>query len=176
MEHTRRDAAESYALKVVLLSQVKATAIALGQLLLLMFGRPSALDDRSDGVDDVLGGQVIALCDDGIARIQKTPLHDVGTLLAQLDARSGVDAIVDAVVQRRPTAQGLCVGGVHDGIHFQAGDVALPYLQAIAGRSRHAFCNSASCAVRKAVSIGLGIQTFISARIIVFRSSNVWGI
>ena len=71
MEHARRDAAESDALQLVLLSQVKTAAVALRQLFFLFFGWLSALNNRSDGVDDVLGGQVIALRDDGVARVQQ---------------------------------------------------------------------------------------------------------
>ena len=36
------------------------------------------------------------------------------------------DAVVNAVVEWCPASQPLCIGGIHDGIHLQSGDIALP--------------------------------------------------
>ena len=37
-----------------------------------------------------------------------------------------MDGVIDALVQRMETAQQLCIGGIHDGIDLEAGDVTLP--------------------------------------------------
>ena len=90
--------------------------------------RDAVGDNRPDGVDDVLARQVIGLGDFGLASRFLVALleHQPVALLAQLHPRRGMDGVVDALVQRMETAQHLRIGGVHDGVHAEAGDVTLP--------------------------------------------------
>ena len=74
-----------------------------------------------------------------VASSQQPSLHLIGTLLAQLDAGGGVDAVVYAVVERCPAAQCLSVGSIDDGIHLQTGDVALPDGQSFVMNFHHPF-------------------------------------
>ena len=80
-------------------------------------------------MDDMLAGQVVGLGDFSLASrlLVALPEHEMVAFFTQLYTRSRMDGIVDAFVQRVETAQHLAIGGVDDGIHFQAGDVALPY-------------------------------------------------
>ncbi len=97
-------------------------------MVLLGFRRDAVGDDRPDGVDDILARQVVGLGDFGLPRRFRVSLlqHQPVTLLAQLHARRGMDGVIDALVQRMETAQQLCIGGIHDGVHAETGDVALP--------------------------------------------------
>ena len=85
-------------------------------------------DNRADRMDDILAGQVVGLGDFGSASLFGMPLleHQLVAFLAQLHPRSRMDGIVDALVQGMETTQHLAVGGVDDGVHAQAGNVALP--------------------------------------------------
>ena len=60
--------------------------------------------------------------------------HDPRAFQAQLDAREGVDRVVDAQMPRRPAAQHLAVGRVDDGIRPDRGDIAAPQPQPRVGR------------------------------------------
>ena len=127
-ELARGDAAEGDAFEMVLIGTSHNASVTGGQLLLLGFCRDAVGDDRADGVDDVLARQVVRLGDFGPPRRFQMSLlqHQPVTFLAQLHARSGMDGVVDALVQRMETAQHLRIGGVDDGVHAEAGDVALP--------------------------------------------------
>ncbi len=89
-------------------------------------------------MDDIARGQVVGVSHLGLGRGLRMPLsgHGLGASRAQLDAGEGVDGVVDAVVQRRPAAGHAGVGGVHDSVHFQGGDVAAPQAQARISRRR----------------------------------------
>lgn len=59
VEYACRDAAEGHALQAILLCQVKAGTVALCQLFFLFLGGNSIRDDRANGVDYMLGRQVV---------------------------------------------------------------------------------------------------------------------
>ena len=110
MEHACGYAAEGDALEASLLCEVKTRTIALCQLfffflrwvvitpLALWRGVGGEAYDGANGVNDVLGWQIIAIGHHGFARFQESALQLVITLLSELDACSRVDAVVDAVV------------------------------------------------------------------------------
>lgn len=127
-ELARGDAAEGDAFETVFIGTRHDVTVTGGQLLLLQFRRDAVGDDGADGVDDVLARQVVRLGDFGPPRRFRMSLlqHQPVTFLAQLHARRGMDGVVDASVQRVETAQHLRIGGVHDGVHAETGDVALP--------------------------------------------------
>ena len=58
------------------------------------------------------------------------PLHHPGAVQAELHARIGVDAVVDAAVVWHITAGHAGVGGVYDGIAGKGGDVSLSEIDA----------------------------------------------
>ena len=121
-------AAEGDAFETVFIGQQHNGTIARSQLFLLQSRWDAVRDNGSDRVDDVFARKVISLRDFGNSCGFQMPLllHQLVTLLAQLHARSGMDGVVDALVQGMETAQHLRIGGVHDGIHAETGDVALP--------------------------------------------------
>ena len=86
MEHACGDAAEGDALQSILLCQVKTAAIASCQLLFLLLGGNTIGNNRANSMDHMLGRQVISFGDKCLARSQQLSLHNVGTLLAKLDA------------------------------------------------------------------------------------------
>lgn len=61
-------------------------------------------------------------------------LHDLSTIQPELDAREGMDAVVDAGVARHITARHAAVCGVDNGAALQPGDVALPEVEIAANR------------------------------------------
>ena len=128
------DAAEGDTAAPQLAGQVEAGSVAAGELLLLPGGWDAGVDDRAHGVDDPLGGQVVAGCDDGAAGGDLLALQDFVALLAQLEARRGMDGVVDALVQRVPATEPAAVGGIRDGVDLEARDVTLP--DTLAGEDR----------------------------------------
>ena len=52
--------------------------------------------------------------------------HEIEACLTELETGGGVNGVVDAGVAGHETAEQLRVGGVDDGVEFQAGDIALP--------------------------------------------------
>ena len=130
-ELARGDAAEGNALKAVFIGQLHNGTIAGGQLLLLKRCRNTIGDNGADRVDDVFARQVVGFRDFGSPRgfQMSLLLHQSVAFLAQLHARRRMDGVVDAPVQRMETTQHLRIGGVHDGIYAETGDVALPQQQ-----------------------------------------------
>ena len=61
-------------------------------------------------------------------------LHELGAIQPELDAREGMDAVVDAGVARHITARHAAVGGVDNGTAPNPGDVALPEIEIAANR------------------------------------------
>ncbi len=86
VEYARGDAAEGDALQSIFLCKVKTAAIASCQLLFLFLGGNAVGNNRANGMDHMLGRQVVPFGDEGIAGSQQPSLHLVGTLLAKLDA------------------------------------------------------------------------------------------
>lgn len=127
-ELARGDAAKGDAFETVFIGTSHNASVTGGQLFLLQFRRDAVGYDGADGVDDVLARQVVGLGDFGPPRRFQMSLlqHQPVTLLAQLHARRGMDGVVDASVQRVEAAQHLRISGVHDGVHAETGDVALP--------------------------------------------------
>ena len=115
----------------MLFGQAETRTVALGQLLFLRPCGHAVGDNRPNGMNDMPGRQIVASGDEGIARSQKPPLHDGGTLAAKLQAGSRMDTVVDTIVERRPTAQCLRIGRIDDGIDLQTSDVALPKQQPV---------------------------------------------
>ena len=95
-ELARRDAAEGDAAATVLNGQPDAVAVALRQLQFLLYGGNAGGHDRPNGVYHILGGQVVALCDDGPAGGNLAATQYVVALLPQLQPRRRVDGVVDA--------------------------------------------------------------------------------
>ena len=60
--------------------------------------------------------------------------HEPGTIQPELDARKGMDAVVDAGVAGHITARHSAVRGVDDSTAPQPGDIALPEVQISANR------------------------------------------
>ena len=83
-------------------------------------------DDRPDGVDDEAAREVPRLGHPGVARRECVAAHDRVAFVAQLEARGGMDRVVDAVVEGREAAEHRGVRGVDDPVDFEAGDVPAP--------------------------------------------------
>ncbi|MNN57230.1 hypothetical protein D3C81_1722070 [compost metagenome] len=106
-----------------------ADAVAVGVGKLFVLALAAAMPDRADRVDHVRRGQAPARGDHCLAggatavRVadRAAGLHDGG-------AAGPVDGAVDAAA-----AQQAAVGRVDDGIDFHPGDVAMDYLQVLAG-------------------------------------------
>lgn len=135
MEHAGGDAAERNAFHVVLLGQFQTGAVAGGQQALILRGH-TALDDGADRVQDIVARQVISLGDLGLPGgfLMALALHDLSAVQPELNAREGVDAVVDAGVARHITARHAAVCGVNNGAALQPGDVALPEVEIAANR------------------------------------------
>ncbi len=56
-------------------------------------------------------------------------LHQLVTGKPELNARKGVDTVVDTGMERSKAAQKLRVCSIHDSINFERGDVALPEIK-----------------------------------------------
>ena len=60
--------------------------------------------------------------------------HELSAIQPELDARKGMDAVVDAGVAGHIAARHAAVGGVDNGAALEPGDVALPEVQIAADR------------------------------------------
>jgi hypothetical protein len=79
--------------------------------------RPAAaFPDGAHGVDDVLGGEAIAV---GQPSLALRTAADFQALLQQLRPRGAMDRAIDA-----PAAAHRLIGGVDDGVDLELGDVA----------------------------------------------------
>ena len=58
-------------------------------------------------------------------------LHDLRTVIPQLNTGIGVDAVVDALVARIIAAGHAGIRSIDDGIHLQRSDIALPEIDAV---------------------------------------------
>lgn len=108
------DAAEGNGSTAVLDGNLEAAFVAAGEQGLA--GSP-VLVDGADGVDDVLGGQVVASRDDGLARVAAVGVPG-DALGDEAAAGGGVDCAVDAAA----AAEGV-FRGVDDGVDGEGGDV-----------------------------------------------------
>lgn len=120
------DAAEGYAVAVVLLGEPEAGAVASGQLLLLPLGRYTVAYLGADCVDDPFCRQIVARSDDGAAGGNLVALEYFVALLAELQASSRVYIVVDARVERIPAPKAAWVGGIDYRIDLEPCDIALP--------------------------------------------------
>ena len=86
-------------------------------------------DDGADRMNHVFTWQIVGLGDFGLtSRLLVVLLeHQMVAFFSQLNSRSGMDGVVDALVQRMEASQHLAVGGVDDGIHLEARNITLPY-------------------------------------------------
>lgn len=75
------------------------------------------LEDGADGVNDVLGGQLVSPGDDGVARLAAVGVPG-DALMDEAAAGGGVDCAVDAAA----AAEGV-FRGVDDGVDGEGGDV-----------------------------------------------------
>lgn len=73
-------------------------------------------DDGAHNVNDVAGGEIVAWSEEGFGGGKKASLQLPLAFYAQLDARGGMDTVVDAVVQRLPAAETLSISCIDDGI------------------------------------------------------------
>ena len=69
------------------------------------------MPDRADGVDDVLGGELVAF---GETRLTRGAAADRAAFLQQLRPRRRVDRAVDS-----PAAQERFIRGVHDRVDLE---------------------------------------------------------
>lgn len=110
--------------------QLQAGAVAAGQQGTVLPGH-AAGNDGPHGVQHKAAGQVeggrdLRLPGGFLAALSA---HQFRAGLPQLNAGKGVDGVVDAAVVRAVAAGHAAVGGVHDGVAPQGGDVALPQVQ-----------------------------------------------
>ena len=84
----------------------------------------------------IVAGQVVGPGDLGLTGGLLVALlfHEPGTIQPELDARKGMDAVVDAGVAGHITARHTAVCGVDNGAAPQPGDIALPEVQIPANR------------------------------------------
>ena len=126
MEIAGGDTAEGNAMAVVLPGKPQAASVASGQLFLLPHSRDTVLNDRSHSVDDIFRWQVISRSDDGTTRGNPFTLKNVVALLSKLQARCGVDIIVDTGMEGIPTTKTAGIGGIDYRIDLESRDIALP--------------------------------------------------
>ena len=139
-EDTGGDTAQRDAGGPQLLGGEQAGSVGGGQEHLMLWGRLT-VHDRSDGVDDLGGRQVVApghrCCAGRFGAVPRG--HDVRALLAQPGACGRVDGVVDAGVQRLETSEESGVRRVDDRVGPDRCDVAAPQRQArVHLRSRQA--------------------------------------
>ncbi len=127
MKFSRRNTTKRNAFDSILFCKLQAGAIAGGKLFLVFFCQPSA-DDRTDGVQHIVAGQIIGWCDFRLAGFFFVPLflHQLRASCPKLNTRIGMNGIVDAAVARAETAEHLAVGGVDNGIAAKGGNITLP--------------------------------------------------
>ena len=122
-------ALEGYGFTVFLYNEGAPTIYHWQQfkLCLLLFRHP-AVCDGADRVQDVSARQIIRGRDLRPAGrlLISLRFHHLGAEIPKLDPGVGVDAVVDAGVHRHEAAQHLRVGGVHNGVNGQTGDIPLP--------------------------------------------------
>lgn len=109
------DARKSQGFEAVLRGQIKAVRVAAAQLLRL--ARMAAMPDRPHGVNDVAAWQAVSAGDAGLPRGAAAQL---AALLQQFRPGGAVNGPIHpaAAQQRR-------IGGIHNGIHGQRGDIGL---------------------------------------------------
>ena len=130
MEFAGGDAEKGDAFQMVFGCQCQAGAVAAFKLRAVTFCW-ALVDDRADGVQNIAARQVERRGDFGLSgRLGAAlPFHDFRAGKAQLNAREGVDGVVDAAVIGRIAAGHAGIGGVDDRVAFQCGNVALPEVQ-----------------------------------------------
>lgn len=136
-EHAGRDAAERDAAQTVFPCESETASIARRKLFFVPFGQRTE-NDRSDRVQHVPCGQIVArreLRRAGLFAVSLL-LHDLMASEPQLNARKGVDRVVDAAVIRRKTAQQLRICGVDDRIDLERRDVSAPKIPVRAHRRK----------------------------------------
>jgi hypothetical protein len=120
---TCADSTESNGLHAIVDGNFQTLVITLGKAL---FRGLVHVVDRSDGVDNMLGGEVISLGNDSVASLNGTKWS---ALLSKLGTCSGMDGAIDA-----GTAKESLVGSIDDGIELQLGDVSLDQADAVIKR------------------------------------------
>ncbi len=133
------DAAEGNGLQTFLGGEVQTTPVTRCQLDFLRTERPSCRHDGTNGMQDEPRRKIETGRDPCAPRRLFAALHQVIAGEAQLYACRRMDGVVDAAVHRYETTQHLRVGGIYDGIHLQAGDVALPLKKTGAGKFKDSF-------------------------------------
>jgi hypothetical protein len=117
--------------ELVLGGKGERVAIAGGET--LGVGFRVAATDRTDGVDDVLGGQVAGGCDYNFTSgqaLRKTGCAKLTAFFENARAAATMDSAVNAA-----SAKQSAVRGVHDGVHGLRGDVANQDVNAIFEKS-----------------------------------------
>ena len=122
-----RNAAERNALDVVFLRKRKTGAVAGGKEPLVILCH-LMLDDRTHRMKNILTGQIESrsqLCRTGLFAVT-LPGHLFCTGQPQLDARIGMNAVIDASMARDIAACQASVGRIDDGIAAQGRNISLP--------------------------------------------------
>ena len=85
---------------------------------------------------DMVARQIVGLGNFGLpgGLFMALKFHELGAIQAELDARKGMDAVVDAGVARHIAARHAAVGGVDNGAAPEPGDIALPEVEIAANR------------------------------------------
>src|SRR6202011_5119112 len=133
------DCREGDATEGVLIGELEGVAVARGERVRFAVG--AALPNGAHAVDHMTGFQAIAageLCLPGVGAAQGP------AFLEQLGAGAAVDGPVDTA-----TAEERGVGGVHDGVDVEQGDVALDHLDHVLLPLRSSTSDSPiTCSVR----------------------------
>lgn len=135
MEYAGGDAAKRNTLYAVLLGQLQTGTVAGGQQTFIFRGH-AALNDGADGMQYIVAGQIVGFCDLGLPGwlLVTLALYEPGAIQPELNARKGMDAVVDAGVARHIAARHAAVGGIDDGTALEPGDVTLPKVDVAANR------------------------------------------
>src|SRR5689334_22434727 len=107
----------------VLCGEGERVAVAVGEVVVLSLA--PAVPDGADGVDDEAGGKVVTTREAGLARRAADAWSDFGDLPAFFE-QSRPGGPVDRAVHA-PAAEHPLVGGVHDRVHLDVGDVGFDY-------------------------------------------------
>ena len=104
----RADTAERYTFQIILHSFIQAGEVTAFEQL-AVFVREPAADNRSYCVDNILARKIISGCDFRLTcRLLVTLLpHHLITGITELNARKGMDCIVDTAVTRAEAAEHL---------------------------------------------------------------------